>query len=464
MTPEARDSLDKDGQQALLLAQAEQIRLLLEQNAALTAQNAALTARVAELEARLNVPPKTPSNSSLPPSTGRKANRPEGKGKRRKGRPGVARALCAEPDQTREIYAERCPGCGAVLSADDQPHVHAYDHIDLPPIKPVTTRVHLHKGSCPGCKRRVAARPPADMAPNSPFGPGIVSTVTYLHASQMVSYSRLTEMMGGLFGLTVSEGAIANMLRRAARPFADAADTIAETVRQSPVIASDETSARVAGKTWWQWTFGAATAVYHTIVPTRGKCVPVEFLGDARPKVWLSDRLAAQCGHAEAHQVCLAHLIREAQYAIDAGDTVFAPAFKAFLQRACAIGRRRPGLADTTLAKYARELAAERDRVLGLPAAATAGAKLRASVAVGARTKLLVFMTWRDVEPTNNGSERELRPSVIFRKVTGGFRSVWGAESYADIRSIVATGRLHGRSPLDAIRAALAPAPGAVPA
>ena len=45
---------------------------------------------------------------------------------------------------------------------------------------------------------------------------------------------------------------------------------------------------------------------------------------------------------------------------------------------------------------------------------------------------------------------------MIFRKVTNGFRLVWGAESYADIRSIVATGRLHGWSPLDAIRSALA--------
>ena len=453
MTPAARDSLDKDGHQALLLAQAEQIRLLLE-------QNAALTARVAELEARLNLPPKTPSNSSLPPSKGQKANRPERQAgrKRRKGRPGVARALCPKPDHVREIYAERCD-CGACLSPADQPGVTAYDHIDLPPIKPVTTRVHLHKGNCPRCRKPVAAKPPADMAPGSPFGPRIVSAVTYFHACQMVSYSRLTEMLGGLFGLNVSEGAIANMLRRAARPFADAADTIAQTVRASPVIASDETSARVAGKTWWQWTFGAATAAYHMIVPTRGKCVPVEFLGDARPKVWLSDRLAAQCGHAEAHQVCLAHLIREAQYAIDAGDSVFAPAFKAFLQRACAIGRRRPDLADATIARHARDLAAEGDRVFALPATATAGAKLRASVAVGARAKLLVFMTRRDVEPTNNASERELRPSVIFRKVTGGFRSVWGAESYADIRSIVSTGRLNGQSPLDAIRAVLATAP-----
>ena len=64
----------------------------------------------------------------------------------------------------------------------------------------------------------------------------------------------------------------------------------------------------------------------------------------------------------------------------------------------------------------------------------------------------------RDVEPTNNESERSLRPSVIFRKVTNGFRSEWGAKVYADLCSIVATGRRNGRNALDAIRDALAPA------
>ena len=120
------------------------------------------------------------------------------------------------------------------------------------------------------------------------------------------------------------------------------------------VIASDETSARVKGKTYWQWTFGCATAVYHVIAPTRGKCVPTHFLAGVRPKVWLSDRLPAQCTHAEAHQFCLAHLIRDAQYAIDHGDTIFAPQFKAFLKDACAVGHRRPDLADSTIATHRR--------------------------------------------------------------------------------------------------------------
>jgi transposase len=230
---------------------------------------------------------------------------------------------------TGDVHIERCV-CGAKLPAAEQALARAYDQVELPPIKPVTTRIKLHRADCPCCGKTTTAEPPADMPPGSPFGPGIAALVTYLHGCQMVGSARLAEMLEGLFGLKISEGAIANMLVRTAEPLAECAQTIHETVRNSPVIASDETSARVKGKTHWQWTFVSATAVAHVIAPTRGKIVPTEFLNGARPKVWISDRLLAQCNHAEAHQFCLSHLIRDAQYAIDAGDTVFAPEFKAF--------------------------------------------------------------------------------------------------------------------------------------
>jgi transposase len=458
MPPETLDSLD-DALKPIVLQIVTQNASLLGRIDELLAEIKTLNARIAELEARGEPPPpKTPDNSSLPPSSGHKVNATTGaQKKRRKGRPGVARALCPNPDVTRDVYAERC-ACGGAVSRNEQTLAHAYDHIDLPPIKPVTTRINLHEGDCSCCKTRVVAAPPADMQPGSPFGPGISSIAAYLHGCHMVSYNRLTEVFAGLLGLKISEGAIANMLSRAAVPFAVESDKIAADVRSSPVIASDETSARVCGKTWWQWVFSSASAVYHTIVPTRGKCVPVEFLGAAKPKVWISDRLAAQCRHADAHQFCLAHLIRDAQYAIDAGDTVFAPGFKAFLKKACAIGRKRPQITDATIAKHARDLKRELDRLLDLEPTNSEGNHLRASMAVDARDKLLVFLTRRDVEPTNNGSERELRPSVIFRKVTNCFRSGWGAKVYADLRSIVATGRIHGRSPLASLRAVMAPA------
>jgi transposase len=94
---------------------------------------------------------------------------------------------------------------------------------------------------------------------------------------------------------------------------------------------------------------------------------------------------------------------------------VFAPAFKEFLQRACDIGRRRPDLADATIKAHARKLERQLDRLLELEPINADGRHLRDAIIVDARDKLLVFLTRRDVEPTNNASERALRPSVIFR-------------------------------------------------
>ena len=441
MTPEALDSLSKEELIALVLAQMEQIRLL--------------TARVAELEAKLNIPPKTPTNSSLPPSKGQKANRPEKAKKPRKGHPGAARKLAEHPDHVREVFAGACPECGKAASPGDQPDVHAYDHIDLPEIKPVVTRINIHSGTCVHCGKRIAGTPPADMPAGSPFGPGIAALAVYLHTRHMVSYNRLVEMLRGLFGLEISEGAIANMFNRAAEPFTAEAERIDAEVRAAPVIASDETSARVEGQTCWQWVFGSATAVAHRIAASRGKAVVTEFLKGAAPEVWISDRLGAQMGHAGAHQVCLAHLLRDARYAIDAGDKLFAPGFKFLLKRTFAIGRRRENLADSTLLAYRRDLDRRLGRLLAIEPDTVAGCKLRRGIEK-CRDKLFVFVTRKDVPPTNNISERRLRPSVIFRKVTNGFRSAWGAQGYAAACSVIATGTLRGLTAFAAIRTCLA--------
>jgi transposase len=70
----------------------------------------------------------------------------------------------------------------------------------------------------------------------------------------------------------------------------------------------------------------------------------------------------------------------------------------------------------------------------------------------GWRTKFFVCMTDREVPATNNISEREIRPSVVFRKVTNGFRSDWGAQIHAGYRSIIGTARPSGNTSLKAVR------------
>ena len=85
--------------------------------------------------------------------------------------------------------------------------------------------------------------------------------------------------MGEVFALTISEGAISNMLARAREPLLVAAAAIRETVTASPVVCSDETSARVTGKTWWEWVFVGTRAVLHVIRPSRGKAVVQALFG-----------------------------------------------------------------------------------------------------------------------------------------------------------------------------------------
>ena len=445
--------LSQDDLIALNLAQADII-------ARQTAQIEALTKRVADLEAKLGQPPKTPDNSSVPPSRGRKPNRAERRAARKKGHPGAFRQLSEKPDRVVEARAESCPHCAHTLSAEDQPAFHAYDHIELPPIKPVVTRIHRHRGTCPCCRRGFSAPVPEGMAPGSPFGPGLAALVLHLHVTQAISFERLARLMDEVFGVSLSEGAIANLLARAAAPMIAAAEQIAAEVRASPVVASDETSARVKGKTWWQWVLLSSTAVYHVITDSRGAKVVTDFLQGAKPEIWVADRYAAQNGHGLERQICLAHLLRDAQYALDEGDAVFAPGFKRLLLRAVAIGRRRETLKDTTLAQYRADLDRHLTRLLGPPPTTPAGRKLARAIRK-CRNDLFIFITRRDVPYTNNGCERALRPSVIFRKVTGCFRSQWGARLYAAAASIIATGRLHGKSALQAIQHIIAgnPAP-----
>ena len=164
---------------------------------------------------------------------------------------------------------------------------------------------------------------------------------------------------------------------------------------------------------------------------SRSKAVVEKFLGDWRPDVWLSDRLGSQIGWARReHQFCLAHLIRDVQYVIDQGEATFAPGLKGLLKRACALGRRRDGLADSTLKTYLADLNRRLDRLLSLRPAHAAGRKLQETIKA-IRGNLFVFMTNREIEATNNGSERALRPGAVYRKITNGFRSEWGAAFYA---------------------------------
>ncbi len=179
----------------------------------------AALARITELEARLAAferPPKTPDNSSLPPSKGQKADRPAGDKPPRRSRPGFGRALEPNPDRTVDARLDSCPHCAAGFPAEQQTPQQVYDRIELPPIKPDVTRVRLFGGRCACCGARATAMAPRGLEPGSPFGQSIAALVIYLHYAHAIGLERLAALMGEMFELTNSEGAISNVLARAA--------------------------------------------------------------------------------------------------------------------------------------------------------------------------------------------------------------------------------------------------------
>jgi transposase len=268
--PSRLTSREKD---ELILALLDQVRLLQE--------------RAAALEARLARPPRTPANSSLPPSKGRKADKPSRPRRPRPSRPGVTRRLSAEPDRTVVRHARACRHCGAALAPHRQRLRRAYDHIDLPPIRPVVTRVHLFGGRCPGCRQRVCATPPEGMTPGSPFGPGIRSLVVDLHPGHAVGFERLAALLGEVFGLAISEGAIANLLRRSGRALVAVGGSGSGTGCGGRTRSAATRPA--PGSTGARTGTGCSPAVTrcgtvrHRIAPGRGRAVAQGVLGGHRP-------------------------------------------------------------------------------------------------------------------------------------------------------------------------------------
>jgi transposase len=110
---------------------------------------------------------------------------------------------------------------------------------------------------------------------------------------------------------------------------------------------------------------------------------------------------------------------RDCKYAIEAGDTIFAPQMKALLLRAVVLARRREGLAESTRRSHLRRLDHALNAIMVLAPTNSHGRRLRKRYGK-VRSHLFTFLEHPDAPPDNNGSERELRPTATYRKVTGG--------------------------------------------
>ena len=201
-----------------------------------------------ELVLRLQRPEKTSRTSSKPPSTDRKEQRERSKpGGAKHGHEGHSRIISDTPDEVVEHRPDHCSCCGAALTTDlPTETISIHEQVDLPEVKPLVTHHRRLCVRCPTCGTQVVA-PVPEAARGTPFGPRLHAVATYLKTFQALSYERLQGALSDLFGLTLSQGGLMNLLRRVQERFAEGQASAVSSLRRAEVVASDETGVRIEG-------------------------------------------------------------------------------------------------------------------------------------------------------------------------------------------------------------------------
>jgi len=422
--------------------------------------------RVSELERQVrelkkllglssDLPAKTPQNSSIPAGQSRKAEKPPKPRRKRgakMGHKGKNRRR-SEADEIIECRVAVCSDCGEDLSAVSQRRVGSRQVIDIPPIQPVVREAWRYEATCPCCGKVQSATYPAGFEKGRMFGDRLEKVVIYLHHAHPLSYQRVQHIFRDLFGLPVSQGGLVNVVKRHQKTLTKAAESIRQQVKRAPVVGSDETGARIAGKNCWQWVFQTPEWVYLRMHRRRGAEVIKAVMEDSHPLVWVSDLASAQlCHPADQLQICLSHQVRNLQYCVDAYRCAWAYRMQQLFYRAMRLVKWRDRIAATHYQQQVADIEQKLDELLNQYPNNPESQGLRRRY-LKHRQNILVFLYHRGVPPTNNASEQALRNSVIYRKVTGGFRTDWGANMYADILSILETARRQRRNFFDILTA-----------
>ncbi len=192
--------------------------------------------------------------------------------------------------------------------------------------------------------------------------------------TQAIGFERLAQLLDEVFGIRISEGAIANLIARAQAADRQRGDDRGGSSRQPGGGLGRDLGPGRGPPNWWQWVLLSSTAVYHLIDKhSAGAAVLDDFLGEAKPEVWVADRYAAQAGHAPTNAVPRPSAARFTNTQSSAMAACFAPGFHKLLQRAVGIGQRRADLKDSTLARYRADLDRRLDRLLAATPTTEAG-------------------------------------------------------------------------------------------
>ena len=429
----------------------------------------ALEAENAELRRRLG---QTPRNSNMPPSAqglgkpvprslrGRSGRRAGGQD----GHQGRTLRQVEVPDETVLHEPVACAGCGGGLDDAAVVAVMRRQVFEIPQVIARVVEHHLVARRC-GCATVTCASAPAGVDAPVQYGPRLSAVVVYLLVAQFGAQKRVAQAVSDLFGVPISQGSVAALTARAARRLeGDFLAALRAGLAGAQLVHFDETGFRVAGRL--HWVHSASTGRYSLLYvhPKRGReamnaggVLPV-FAGIAVHDAWAP----YDCYPNATHALCCSHLLRElvAVGELDPAATWAEQGIRALLGLKTA--------AETAIAAGHDHIAGDvlTAGVASFRHAALVGVKDHAGqhTPIGKKLHALARRMLERIDDylrfahdpqrcpfDNNAAEREVRMVKVRQKISGGMRTLTGAEHFCHLRSYLATAAKHGINLLDAL-------------
>jgi transposase len=380
-------------------------------------------------------------------------------GKKSGGQPGHdghTLSLSETPDIIIDHFPATCTcGCSleSVLSIDQTRR----QVVDIPPVKPEYTEHRSHHKLCPCCGKLNIGEYPSGVNTRLQYGSNVKSIVSYMSVYQYLPYKRMVTFFKDMFSLPLSEGSIDNILEEMSQKSAIAYDAIRERIVKSEVVGSDETGCRVNGKKHWFHVWQNSILTFIVSFASRGhKVIEKYFPGGFIHSFYVSDCWASQLKTtAKAHQICIAHLLRELLNFEKSLQDIWSVKMQDLLRRAIILKRTMLAEDYRNPPEEVAKLNKELDELLDVD---MSGFHKKEQAFINRLRKLrqsiFTFLRYPNVPPDNNGSERSIRNVKVKTKVSGQFRNSEGkgAERFARIRSVIDTTIKNGQDVFYALK------------
>jgi transposase len=423
--------------------------------------------RIAALEAEVAALKKSPQNSSRPPSSQHPHAKPasprQPSGKKPGGQPGHPkheRSLIPleQCQAVVTVRPEACRRCGKTLAGLD-PDPWRHQVWELPEIKPIVTEYQRHRLTCVGCGETTCGVLPPGV-PQSQAGPRLVALTALLMGCFKQSKRRVALFLEQVLNQPCSPSWVVKLQNQATAALAPAYAELAAQLPREPQLGIDESPSKEGPIKSWLWTFVADSYTVFALRTTRAATVLQELLTDTFSGVVNCDR-AKMYWNVGRPQWCWAHLKRDFQALIDHPDHQVKRLGRDLMRPTRELFRLWARYRDGTITRtgWKRLMSPVREEIDDLLLRGAFSGNPRLVGMCGELHKhrdwLWTYLDVAGIEPTNNASERALRPAVIWRKLSFGTQSAQGSRFVETILTVVETCHRQSRNRFDYLTAAV---------